>query len=113
MTLATSKWRNATRTNLTPLREWGYTDWALVVAMVLQGIVDTAITLPHWHLEGNALLLAIGPTVTAAFKLSLAVFVLYLWFATDLRKQRYLAPFCWFLLLLYSVVVATNLVIVL
>lgn len=99
---------NRTRTNLTALSEWTVHDYAMVVAMVFQGVVDTVITLPNFHLEGNPLWLALGPEALAVVKPLLAAGVLIVWFGTEIRNERYAHPFAWLLLILYAIVVGTN-----
>lgn len=86
----------------------------LAVAVVLS-LVDGLMTLPHWHLEGNPVVLAIGPTGMVLTKLIAGV--------SALVCYRYLlkgTDYSWVgkasgtgLCLLYGIVVTTNVLVLL
>lgn len=86
----------------------GRTDYALWTAVGLC-LVDWAMTVPHWSLEGNPVVLALGPWGTLAVKLGAVCGLLWAWYRIDGVRHTTTATVCvWALSALYAVVVVTN-----
>lgn len=87
------------------------TDIAAIVAVELC-LLDGLMTLPHWHLESNPVVMALGPTGMLLVKLSAVCVLLWLWFGWDGVRYSNIARTCvWAMCCLYTVVVGTNLLV--
>lgn len=85
--------------------------WLAYAAAVLC-FVDGLMTLPYWHLEGNPVVLALGPERMLLAK-SAVLGMIYLW-VTSVRGSRFhrVGQACiLFLFVLYAAVVGTNLLV--
>lgn len=109
MSVAHSRLSGVTRRSESAGRLSRPTDHALVLTAVLC-LVDGLMTLPHWQLEGNPVVLHLGPLGMLAVK-AIAVGGLGLtWFYSvrGSRYNRFAAALVWGLAALYGIVVATN-----
>lgn len=90
------------------------TDVAVAIAVLL-AIVDGLMTLPVWHLEGNPVVLGLGPLGMLAVKLlaGAGLVLCYFCFVRGEWTARYGRPFVWALTALYTVVVYTNVLVLL
>lgn len=86
------------------------TDRALLVGIYFN-IADALITLPHWHLEGNPVVLQLGLAGMFAVKLSLSAGLALCWFRYVKGEwtERFARPIVWAFTALYATVVTSNL----
>lgn len=92
----------------------GPTDLAVTLAVVLV-VVDGLMTLPAWHLEGNPVVLTLGAPGMMAVKLLVGAglpLTYFLWVRGE-WTEPYGTPFVWALTCLYTLVVGTNVLVVL
>lgn len=89
------------------------TDLAAILTIELC-LFDGLMTLPQWHLEGNPVVLALGPTGMLTAKLIGVSGLLWLWFYHRGARTSNVAQACvWLLCGLYATVVVTNLAVLL
>jgi len=79
--------------------------WATVI---LAGPVDIALTLTHWHHEGNPVVLALGPWGMVAVKAVALGAMVLLWQRTSISEHSVARACLWCLCALYAVVAVTN-----
>lgn len=89
------------------------TDYVFLSAIVLAGPVDVAMTLPNWHLEGNPVVLSLGPLGLVAVKSVAILGAILVWYRTDMNDHPVGKLCAWFLCSLYGLVVVTNSIVLL
>lgn len=81
----------------------------LFLVVVLAGPIDAGMTLFFWELEGNPVVLWLGPAKFLLVKLLVIVGLLWVATQTNIRETRAYQWGLWYLSILYTGVIATNL----
>lgn len=83
-------------------------DYAVLGLSVLV-LVDGLMTLPFWHLEGNPIVLAVGPWGMLSVKTAGVCGLLWLWFGSDgVSNLQVNKSLVWALTAVYALVVGSN-----
>ena len=85
-------------------------DAAVLAVVLTAGIGDLLATLPIWHLEGNPIALALGPTLWAAIKIVVIAGFVATWYA-GAREHSAAEPIAWTVAGFHAAIVFSNLVI--
>lgn len=89
--------------------QWRRTDYAILAVAGLV-LFDGFMTLPYWHLEGNPVVLTLGPWGMLGVKLAAVCGLLWLYFYwPGVRTHIVTKASVWSLTALYGFVVLTNL----
>jgi hypothetical protein len=88
-------------------------DYVFILAMCFAGPIDTLMTLPNWHLEGNPVVLSLGPLGLVAVKTVAILGAILVWIHTDIDEHPVGKLCAWFLCSLYGLVVVTNAIVLL
>lgn len=87
-------------------------DTVFVAVLVVAGLLDTAMTLSHWHLEANPVVVAAGPAAWVAVKAVSFAAMATAWWGRSARDSAVARAAVWALLLFYSAAVGLNLAVV-